>query len=155
MTSPLLTKLLSCGFFESLTVMIQREVADRICAAPGTADYGSLTVMAQVYARPEKLFDVTPDCFMPQPKVTSTVISLVRREEPLVAEEDADWYFKVVRAAFGQRRKALPNALSAGLQEISKQEAAEALEAMGLKADIRGERLSPEEFKELAEKLKR
>ena len=113
-TSPLLTAFLKAGCFESVTVMVQKEVAARLCARPGTAEYGAFTLLVQWYAEAEKLFDVPPDCFMPRPKVTSTVIRLCRRPSPPVRVRDEDFFFAVVRAAFNQRRKTLVNAVSAG-----------------------------------------
>ena len=105
-TSPLLTAFLEAGCFETVTVMIQREVARRICAPAGTADYGAFGIFVNCYYEPELLFDVAPSNFEPRPKVTSTVIRLARRAEPLVTE-DAELFFRVVRAAFNQRRKML------------------------------------------------
>ena len=114
-TSPLLTAFLTAGCFDTVTVMIQREVARRLCARPGTADYGALTVFVQWHAEPELLFDVPPHCFVPAPKVTSTVVRLRVRKSPPVAVQDEKLLFTVVRAAFNQRRKTLVNALSAGV----------------------------------------
>ncbi len=151
-TTPLITAFLRAGCFESVTVMIQKEVADRICAVPGTGEYGSFTVLVNWYAEPAKLFDVSPDCFLPQPKVTSTVIRLDRRAERAAAVRDEDFFFKVVRAAFNERRKALPNALSAGAG-VEKDAVRAALTDMGLGEDIRGERLSLEQFADLSNRL--
>lgn len=152
-TTPLLTALLRAQCFESVTVMIQREVAERVCAAPGSGEYGSFTVLVDWYARAQRLFDVPPECFLPAPKVTSSVVTLTRRAAPPVAVRSEAFFFRVVRAAFNQRRKALPNALGAGLPEVSREQARAALEAMGLPADIRGERLSTLQFGELADRL--
>ena len=152
-TTPLLTAFLESGCFESITVMIQKEVAERICAAPGTGEYGSFTVLVNWYAQPSRLFDVTPDCFLPQPKVTSTVIRLARRKEPPARVDDEKFFFRVVRAAFNQRRKALPNALAAGLPTLEREQVRGALTRLGLPADIRGERLSVEQFAQLSNEL--
>ena len=153
-TTPLLTAILESGAFETDTVLIQKEVAEHICAEAGTGEYGAFTLLVNWYATAEKLFDVSPDCFLPQPKVTSSVIRLRRRREAAAKVSDVPWFFKVVRAAFNQRRKALPNALSAGLG-IDKSAVTEALTALGLRADIRGERLTLEQFAALSEILKK
>lgn len=152
-TTPLLTAFLESGCFETITVMIQKEVAERICAAAGTGEYGSFTVLVNWYAEPRKLFDVTPDCFLPQPKVTSTVIQLRRRETPPAEVKDEKFFFRVVRAAFNQRRKALPNALTAGIQGLEKDAVRAALASLGLPEDIRGERLTVEQFAALSDAL--
>ena len=152
-TTPVLTALLEARCFASITVMIQREVARRICAAPGTPDYGAFSVYCQVHAGTELLFDVPPDCFLPAPKVTSSVLRLTPR--PLPAEiEDAAFFFRVVRAAFAQRRKTLLNALGAAFGgQVSKEELAGLLDACGLPSDVRGERLGIPEFAALARAL--
>lgn len=152
-TTPLLTKALEAGLFSSVTVMIQREVAARICAAPGTADYGAFSLFCQYHAECRRLFDVEPDCFLPPPKVTSTVVRLVPRKTPPV-ETDPKALFAVVRAAFAQRRKTLLNALSAAYgSRFSKEELREVLDRCGLEENIRGERLGLVEFAALAEAL--
>ena len=112
-TTPVLTRLLEAKLFVSVTVMIQKEVAQRICAAPGSKDYGAFSVFCQYHARCEKLFDVPPGCFLPAPKVTSTVVRLTPLAAPPVEAADEAAFFGVVRAAFAQRRKTLLNALSA------------------------------------------
>ena len=149
-TTPVLTALLEARCFASITVMIQREVARRICAAPGTPDYGAFSIYCQVHAGTELLFDVPPDCFLPAPKVTSSVLRLTPR--PLPAEiEDAAFFFRVVRAAFAQRRKTLLNALGAAFGgQVSKEELAGLLAGCGLPPDVRGERLGIPEFAALA-----
>ena len=153
-TTPVLTALLEARCFASITVMIQREVARRICAAPGTPDYGAFSVYCQVHAAPEPLFDVPPDCFLPAPKVTSSVLRLTPR--PLPAElEDEAFFFRVVRAAFAQRRKTLLNALGAAFGgQVSKEELAGLLAGCGLPPDVRGERLGIPEFAALARALR-
>lgn len=153
-TTPLLTAFLECRAFETITVMIQKEVAERICAKAGSGEYGAFTLLVNWYAAPEKLFDVSPDCFLPKPKVTSSVIRLRRREQPPAQVKDEAWFFRTVRAAFNQRRKALPNALSAGLG-LDKSVIVEALAELGLTADIRGERLKLEQFAALSDLLKK
>ncbi len=152
-TTPVLTKLIETHLFSSITVMIQREVALRICAAPGTGDYGAFSVFCQYYTRPELLFDVPPTCFLPAPKVTSSVLRLVPREKPAEVE-DEDFFFRVVRAAFAQRRKTLHNSLSSALgQPFSREMIAQAIAACDLRPDVRGERLGIPEFAALAKQL--
>ena len=138
-TTPLLTAFLEAGCFEAVTVMIQREVARRICAGPGTADYGAFGLFVQWHCLTELLFDVPPSCFVPQPKVISSVIRLTRREEKPFPVQDEQLLFRVIRAAFNQRRKTLSNALSAGLGELSKEQAEKVLENCGFDPKIRGE----------------
>lgn len=152
-TTPVLTKLLESGCFQSITVMIQREVARRICAAPGTADYGAFSLFCQYHAECSLLFDVGPECFLPAPKVTSSVIQLVPRAVPPVDTEPAA-LFRVVKAAFAQRRKTLLNGLSAAYgSRFSKEELRKIIADCGLPEGIRGERLGLTEFAALAEKL--
>ena len=153
-TTPVLTALLEARCFASITVMIQREVARRICTAPGTPDYGAFSVYCQVHAGTELLFDVPPDCFLPAPKVTSSVLRLTPR--PLPAEvEDEVFFFRVVRAAFAQRRKTLLNALGAAFGgQFSKEELAGLLADCGLPENVRGERLGIPEYAALARALR-
>ena len=153
-TTPVLTALLEARCFASITVMIQREVARRICAAPGTPDYGAFSVYCQVHAGTELLFDVPPDCFLPAPKVTSSVLRLTPR--PLPAEiEDEAFFFRVVLAAFAQRRKTLLNALGAAFGgQFSKEELAGLLADCGLPENVRGERLGIPEYAALARALR-
>ena len=152
-TSPLLTAFLEAGCFETVTVMIQREVAKRLCAKPGTADYGAFTVFTQWHAEPEILFDVSPGCFLPAPKVTSSVVKLNVREAPPVEVESERRFFAVVRAAFNQRRKTLLNALSSGLNGFTKEQIAQAIADCGLDEKVRGEALGIAEFAQLADRL--
>ena len=153
-TTPVITALLEAGCFASVTVMIQREVAKRICAAPGTADYGAFSVYCQYYTNPEILFEVPPDCFLPAPKVTSAVVRLAPRPAPAQVD-DPDHFFRVVRAAFALRRKTLLNSLSANLGgQYSKEELSQAIAACGLPPDIRGERLSIPQFAQLSRRLR-
>ena len=151
-TSPLLTALLRADCFETVTVMVQREVARRICAAPNTADYGAFSLFVQWHTAPELLFDVPPHCFHPQPKVTSSVIRLTRRGEKPFAVSDEDFLFTIIRAAFNQRRKTLANALSSGLGR-ERSEIERALDGCGLDLRIRGEALDLAAFVDIAEEL--
>ena len=152
-TTPVLTALIDSGRFSRITVMIQREVARRICAAPGTPDYGAFSVYCQFYTLPELLFDVGPECFVPAPKVTSSVLRMTPRETLPQGFTDARRFFRVVKAAFGQRRKTLLNALSAGLGGVDKDAIRAAIAACGLPEDIRGERLGIPEFAALTTAL--
>ena len=152
-TSPLLTAFLTAGCFDTVTVMIQREVARRLCARPGTADYGALTVFVQWHAEPELLFDVPPSCFIPQPKVTSSVIRLRRREKPPVEVGDEKLMFRVIRAAFNQRRKTLVNALSSQLGVLDKENAARVLVNCGFDTKIRGETVDIVGFAKISDEI--
>ena len=152
-TTPILSALLEAECFERVTVMVQKEVAQRIAAKPGTADYGAFTVFCQFYAQPELLFDVPPHCFMPQPKVTSAVVSLkVRKELPWDIKDKA-LFFRVVKASFAMRRKTLQNGLASGFPELGKAGAAQVLEAVGLPATVRGETLDIAGFASIANEI--
>ncbi len=154
-TTPLLTKCLEARCFSSLTVLIQKEVAQRICAAPGTADYGAFTLLMQYYTAPELLFTVPPTCFMPAPKVTSAVIHCPVRSQPPVAVDSEDMLWRTVRAGFALRRKTLVNSLATAYgSQLSKEELTGCLSACGLSSDIRGERLSLEDYARLANTLR-
>ena len=127
-TTPVITALIQAGCFEAITVMIQREVALRICAAPGSSDYGAFSVFVQYHTTPELLFDVPNTCFLPAPKVTSSVLRMTPRPKPAEVE-DEEFFFRVVRAAFAQRRKTLHNSLSAALgAPFSREMIAQAIE---------------------------
>ena len=152
-TTPVLTALIEAERFACIAVMIQREVALRICAAPGTADYGAFSVYCQYHTQPELLFDVGPECFVPAPKVTSSVIRMVPHPTPPEGVTDEQRFFRVVKAAFGQRRKTLLNALSAGLGGVDKETIRTAMETAGLPENIRGERLGIPEFAALTRAL--
>lgn len=153
-TTPVLTALMESDCFASITVMIQREVALRICAAPGTSDYGAFSVYCQYHADCALLFDVPPTCFLPAPKVTSSVIRMVPRSTPPTEVEDEKDFFRVVKAAFAQRRKTLLNGLSSAYgSRFTKDELRDIIEGCGLPADIRGERLGIPEFAALAKRL--
>jgi len=154
-TTPLLTKCLEARCFSSLTVLIQKEVAQRICAAPGIADYGAFTLLMQYYTAPELLFTVPPTCFMPAPKVTSAVIHCPVRSQPPVAVDSEDMLWRTVRAGFALRRKTLVNSLATAYgSQLSKEELGGCLSACGLPSDIRGERLSLEDYARLANTLR-
>lgn len=153
-TTPVLTRLLECGRFRSITVMIQREVARRICAAPGDPDCGAFSLFCQYYAHCELLFEVPPDCFLPAPKVTSAVVQLIPYSAPPI-EGDRDAIFSVINAAFAQRRKTLLNALSSAYgSRLSKDELRQIILDCGLSETVRGERLGLTQFSELAQRLK-
>ena len=152
-TSPLLTAFIQAGCFDTVTVMIQREVARRICAPANTPDYGAFGIFVQWYMDTELLFDVPPSCFVPQPKVTSSVIRLKRRETPPVQVRDEELMFKLIRAAFNQRRKTLVNAVSAGIGNISKAQAEKAVADCGFDIRVRGEALSIVDFAKIADKI--
>ena len=133
--------------------MIQKEVAQRIAAAPGTPDYGAFSVLCQYYAEPELLFEVPAHCFVPQPKVTSAVIQLrVRKERPWDIP-DPELFFRVVRASFAMRRKKLSNGLASGFPELGKTGAAEVIEAAGFDANVRGETLGIPEFARITNEI--
>ena len=150
-TSPVLTKLVQSELFESITVMIQREVAKRICAGPGEDDYSAFGIMVQWYMNTEILFDVPPSCFVPQPKVTSSVIRLTRREKRPAEVQDEELMFALIRAAFNQRRKTLANALVSGIKEMDKEKAEAAIAECGFDVKIRGEMLSISDFARLSD----
>jgi len=152
-TTPVLTALLEPRVFERVTVMVQREVARRICAKPGTAEYGAFTVFCDWHAAPEMLFDVPPDCFLPRPKVTSAVLRFKALKAPPASVRDEALFFRVVRAAFNQRRKTLENALANGLGGVPKAEIGAAIADLGLDPRVRGETLGVREFAALADRL--
>lgn len=154
-TTPILSALLEAECFDRVTVMVQKEVAQRIAAKPGTADYGAFTVFCQFYAQPEYLFDVPPHCFVPQPKVMSGVISLkVRKELPWEIADKA-LFFRVVRASFAMRRKKLSNGLASGFPELGKTGAEEVLLNAGFDANVRGETLDIPAFAAIANEIYR
>lgn len=154
-TSPILTVLLEAECFDRVTVMVQKEVARRIAAAPGTPDYSAFTVFCQYYAEPELLFEVPAHCFLPQPKVTSAVVSLRTRRERPWQITDQDVFFRTVRAGFAMRRKKLSNGLASGFPELGKAGAAEVIAAAGFDANVRGETLSIPEFAGIANEIVR
>jgi len=152
-TSPILTALIDCKAFESVTVMIQREVARRICATSASKDYSAFSVFVQWHMTAKMLFDVSPDCFIPAPKVHSSVIRLERRQNPPSAVKDEALMMTLVRAAFNQRRKTLANALSHALPGFSKEQILSAIKKLALPETVRGEALSIEQFAQLADEL--
>lgn len=142
---------------DSITIMVQKEVADRMQVGPGTKDYGALSLAVAYYAKPQVVLKVPASCFMPRPNVDSAVIRLKRHEKPPVVTKDDKFMFKLIRAAFNQRRKTLTNALfnSSELQgmNITKEKVAKALETMTLSSTIRGEALTLEQFAQLTDLL--
>ena len=137
---------------ESITVMVQKEVADRMQTGPGNKDYGALSLAVQYYADPYIVANVPPNCFMPRPKVGSAVIRLTRHAAPPVKVDNEKWMFDIIRASFNQRRKTLQNSLSHDPQlGISKEVVARILEEMGLSATIRGEALSLQQFAQFSD----
>lgn len=153
-TSPIIMYLLESRLpVKSITVMVQKEAAHRLCAAPGSSEAGAVSCAVSYYARPEILFNVSAGSFMPAPKVDSSVIKLEILKEPPVKTDDEALMFKIVRAAFLQRRKTLSNALSAGMA-IPKEVAVQAIEGVGLPRLIRGERLTLKDFAALSDWMK-
>ncbi|MBR2995303.1 MAG: 16S rRNA (adenine(1518)-N(6)/adenine(1519)-N(6))-dimethyltransferase RsmA [Lachnospiraceae bacterium] len=156
-TTPILMQLLEQkDLFESITVMVQKEVADRICSGPGSKEYGAISLAVQYYAQPEAAIRVAPSCFIPHPNVDSTVLYLRAYEKPPV-EADESLMFALIRAAFNQRRKTLANAVSHGLQApfgpFTREQVAEALKTMNLPETVRGEALSLEQYAALSKYL--
>ena len=154
-TSPILSALLEARCFDSVTVMVQKEMALRIAAKPGTADYSAFTVFCRFYAEPTILFDVPAHCFLPQPKVTSAVITLKTRQTLPWEVLDTDIFFRVVRASFAMRRKKLQNGLAAGFPELGKQGVGEVIAACGFDENVRGETLDIAQFAALANEIYR
>ena len=138
----------------SITVMVQKEVADRMQVGPGTKDYGALSLAVQYYAEPEIVTIVPPNCFIPRPNVGSAVIRLTRHKEMPVTVKDAEHMFRIIRASFNQRRKTLQNGLNNSPEiPYSKEKILAAIEQMGLPATVRGEALSLEQFAQLSDIL--
>lgn len=155
-TTPIIMKLLEQHYdFQSITVMVQKEVADRLCASPGGKEYGAITVSANYYASIKKVLDVPADSFIPPPEVESAVIRFDVREKPPVQLEDEALFFKVIKAAFGQRRKTLLNALSSGNFCENKEQVKKVLETCGIDGVRRGETLSIEEYALLSNTIKK
>ena len=149
------------GLFEahvplkSITVMVQKEVADRMQAGPGSKDYGALSLAVQYYATPYIVANVPPNCFMPRPNVGSAVIRLTLHEEPTVKVADEAFMFRIIRASFNQRRKTLVNGLTNAAElSVSKEQVQSALEQLGLPVTVRGEALTLEQFARLSNLLK-
>ncbi len=153
-TTPILMKLLESGLpFDYITIMIQSEVADRLCAKAGSRDCGAITTVLSYYGTAEKLFTVSVGNFVPPPKVNSSVVRIKLYEDKPYKPKDETIFFRTVKAAFEQRRKTLPNALSAGFSELSKDTLTALILECGLNADIRGEKLDTATFVQLADKI--
>lgn len=150
-TTPIIMGLFESGVpLESITIMVQKEVADRMQCGPGSKDYGALSLAVQYYALPEIVANVPPNCFMPRPNVGSAVIRLTRYEKPPVDVDNEKKMFIIIRASFNQRRKTLVNGLVNGGIGVTKEQVQEALDKMGLSQTIRGEALTLEQFAELS-----
>lgn len=153
-TTPILMRLLESGVkFSSITVMVQNEVAARLCAKPGTSDYGAITAVLGYYGTVRKLFKVSAGCFIPAPKVDSAVVRIDLYNEFLYKPKDEKLFRDLIKAAFEMRRKTLINAINAKLPNVSKQKLADALVALGHSETVRGERLSTEDFVNLSNLL--
>lgn len=149
-TTPAISALLECGAFESVTVMVQKEVAERVCAQAGTSAYSAFSIYVQYHAAAEILFDVPASCFVPQPKVDSAVLRLVPRATPAVEVTDEKLFFAIVRAAFNQRRKVLSNAAAPAFGgRLEKQQILDLITGCGLDERVRGERLTLQDFANL------
>ncbi len=154
-TTPIIMKLLEDKLnLRSITIMVQKEVGDRLKAAPGGKDYGALSVAVQYYSKPTQIAFVPPDSFIPRPEVDSVVIKLDILDKPPVELEDEKMFFRVVKASFGQRRKTLLNALSSGDFGLSKEGIKQLLDSLGIDEKRRGETLSLQEFADIANRIK-
>ncbi len=151
-TSPILMRLLESGLpFDYITVMVQKEVADRLCAKPGGRDCGAISLAVAYRGEAELIFNVPADRFLPAPKVDSAVVRIkMYKEKPFVPQNE-DMLFSVIRAAFAQRRKTLANALSSAYPQISKDDFASMFESLGFRSDVRGEKLGIEDFVKLSD----
>ena len=155
-TTPILMRLLESGVrFSSITVMVQNEVAQRLCSKAGSKDYGAITAVLGYYGEARRLFKVPAGCFLPAPKVDSAVIRMDLYQTPKYAPKDEKLFFSLIRAAFEMRRKTLVNALSAKLAQYSKEDITNAILAIGHPETVRGERLSTEDFVKLSNILSR
>ena len=153
-TTPILMALLESKVpFDYITVMVQSEVADRLCATPGSRDCGAITAVLAYYGSAERLFKVPAGKFLPPPKVDSAVIRIKLHKDKPYNPQNEEVFFRTIRAAFGQRRKTLPNALASGFGELTRPAITEAVAAEGLDVNIRGERLTMPEFVALSDKL--
>lgn len=151
-TTPILMKLIESGVsFESITVMVQKEVASRLCAAPGTPDYGAITAVLAYYGRCERLFTVPSGCFVPAPKVDSAVVRLNLYKTPEISVADPDELFRVIRGAFAQRRKTLPNSLMTEYSALGRDVIYDAVTSAGFALSVRGEALSCADFARIAD----
>ena len=153
-TTPILMRLLESGVkFSSITVMVQNEVASRLCAKPGSGDYGAITAVLGFYGITRKLFKVSAGCFIPAPKVDSAVVRIDLYDEPKFKPKDERLFRDLIKAAFEMRRKTLQNAISSKIPSIDKGRISESLESLGFPPTVRGERLSTEDFVKLADLL--
>lgn len=154
-TTPIIMGLFESGVpIESITIMVQKEVADRMQTGPGSKDYGALSLAVQYYSKAKVMLNVSAACFMPRPNVDSTVIKLTRHKEPTVEVKDEKLMFKIIRASFNQRRKTLVNGLKNSPElSFSKEDILEVIKAIGKPETIRGEALTLQEFAELSNKL--
>lgn len=153
-TTPILMRLLECGVpFSSITVMVQAEVATRLTAPAGDSDYGAITAVLGYYGTVKRLFTVPAGCFMPAPKVNSAVVQITLHKECPYPVKDRTLFFGLIKAAFGQRRKTLVNAITASYQSFSKEHVIQALSSLGFSETVRGERLSTADFASLADVL--
>lgn len=153
-TTPVITTLVEADVFKTMTLMVQKEVARRIVADPDTPEYGAFSIFSQFHSTPEILFDVSPDCFYPRPSVTSSVLKMTIHEKKPLSGDEKMLFFRLVRAAFSQRRKTLVNALySAFSNTHSKEVIAQAVCKLGLGEKIRGEALSVEQYAQLCKHL--
>lgn len=154
-TTPIIMGLFESGVpIDNITVMVQKEVADRMQVGPGTKDYGALSLAVQYYAEPYIIANVPPNCFIPRPNVGSAVIRLTRHTKPPVTVQDEKLMFRIIRASFNQRRKTLQNGLNnASDLSFTKEQIVEAIESIGLKATVRGEALTLEQFAKLSDAL--
>ncbi|WP_026492677.1 16S rRNA (adenine(1518)-N(6)/adenine(1519)-N(6))-dimethyltransferase RsmA [Butyrivibrio sp. XPD2002] len=153
-TTPILMRLLESELpIESITVMVQKEVADRMAEKPGSKDYGALSLAIQYYTEPSMVQIVPPSCFIPQPGVDSAVIHLKCHKNPPVETKDSKFLFSVIRAAFSQRRKTLANGVTNGNLGISREQVVSALEKLSINPSIRGEKLSLQEFADISNLL--
>lgn len=150
-TTPIIMGLFESGCpLESITIMVQKEVADRMKCGPGSKDYGALSLAVQFYSSPEIVAYVSPESFIPKPGVGSAVIRLTRYEKPPVEVDDEKYMFALIRAAFNMRRKTMVNSLMSGNLGLTKEEILEAIKNLGLSATVRGEALTLEEFAALS-----
>lgn len=149
-TTPVLTKLIETPCFETITVLIQKEVAQRLSAPQGSTDGGSFSLFLQYYMETEYLFDVPREKFHPAPKVTSAVLRCVRRAKPAVEVQDEAFFFQVIHGAFLLRRKTLPNSLAAALPHLGKEKILSAMAECGLAENVRGEKLTLQDFANLS-----
>ena len=152
-TTPIIMGLFESGApIDNITVMVQKEVADRMQVGPGTKDYGALSLAVQYYAKPYIVANVPPNCFMPRPKVGSAVIRLTRHAAPPVKVDNEKWMFDIIRASFNQRRKTLANGLKNSQElQFTKEQVEQAITECGLPLNIRGEALTLEQFAALAD----